>query len=324
MYTFFMAKNLTTEEFILKAREIHGWKYDYSKVKYINAKTKICIICPVHGEFWQTPHNHLSCKTECPKCSKTHIRYNTESFIKKAIEVHGDKYDYSKVEYKNCTTKIKIICKKHGVFEQSPKKHINGRGCPLCGKKRRIEKLKKSKEIFIQEANKKHCGVYDYSLVDYKNAFTKVKIICKKHGIFEQTPHHHLNYHGCPKCNASILEKEIMCFLTENKINFIYQYRASWLGGQSLDFYLPNYGVGIECQGEQHFEKVYYRSKLWNEEKAIKNLKEIIERDNIKLKKCEKNNVHLLYFANEKYNSGENIFCDKNLLLNEILKFKNL
>ena len=124
-------KKLSTEEWIQKAKKVHGDKYDYSKVKYYNAHTKVCIICPIHGEFWQTPASHLM-GNACPKCGgKTKL--NTDKFIHRAKEIHGDKYDYSKVEYINATTKVCIICPIHGEFWQTPAKHLSGKGCKKCG-----------------------------------------------------------------------------------------------------------------------------------------------------------------------------------------------
>jgi actin-like ATPase involved in cell morphogenesis len=118
-----------TDKFIEKARLVHGDKYDYSKVEYINNSTNIIIICKIHGKFKQQPNNHLMGKN-CKKCSieiiKIKLRSNTEEFIEKARLVHGDKYDYSKVEYINNSTKINIICKIHDVFEQTPAQHLSG------------------------------------------------------------------------------------------------------------------------------------------------------------------------------------------------------
>lgn len=121
----------TTDEFICRAREIHGDKYDYSKVDYKGNKTKVCIICLEHGEFWQSPNNHLNGKG-CPKCINPNHGLTTEGFIQKAREVHGDKYEYSKVEYKGVLTKVCIICPKHGEFWQIAREHLNGQGCPIC------------------------------------------------------------------------------------------------------------------------------------------------------------------------------------------------
>ena len=131
-----MPKKKTREEFIKETTEKHGDKYDYSKVDYVNNYTKICIICPEHGEFLQTPSNHLSGQG-CPKCKadKTRERLilSKEGFIKKARLVHGNKYDYSKVEYVNNRTKVCIICPEHGEFWQTPNHHLSGCGCPKCG-----------------------------------------------------------------------------------------------------------------------------------------------------------------------------------------------
>ena len=310
---------MNQEDFLRKAREVHGDRYDYSKTVYKKAVEKVCIICPDHGEFWQTPHNHITNKAGCPKCCKNHNRYTTETFIQTANKIHKNKYDYSKVEYVNGQTKVTIICPEHGEFQQTPNKHLSGQGCPLCGKRNGGEKNKMGQLKFIEEAKRVHSNKYIYDEVVYINANKKVKIICPKHGEFWQTPHHHLNCHGCPICSASNLEVEIKSFLEENHIEYIYQYRSKWLDRQSLDFFLPKYKVAIECQGEQHFQKVYYRSKKWTEEKAEENYKEIQRRDDEKRTKCHENGVKLYYFAKNSFESKHKIFTDKQILLNNIL-----
>ena len=124
----------TNEEWIEQARKVHGNKYDYSKVEYINNKTKVCIICPEHGEFWQRPNDHLT-GYGCPKCTKYSNKYTTETWIQKAKQIHGDKYDYSKVKYVNSHTKVCIICPEHGEFWQTPNNHLCGKTiCPKCSK----------------------------------------------------------------------------------------------------------------------------------------------------------------------------------------------
>ena len=128
-------KRLTTEEFINRARDVHKNKYDYSASVYKNRETKSKIICKKHGEFLQTPHNHLNGQG-CPRCKAENIskrcRWTTKKFIEKAKAVHGDKYDYSKTEYVDTKTKVCIICPKHGEFWQTPHVHITGHGCPYC------------------------------------------------------------------------------------------------------------------------------------------------------------------------------------------------
>lgn len=179
----------------------------------------------------------------------------------------------------------------------------------------------KGKEIFINEAKKIH-PEYDYSKVEYINANTKVCIICPKHGEFWQTPHHHLNNHGCPVCQNSQLENKVRNFLNENKINFISQYRCKWLGNQSLDFYLPDIKVGIECQGEQHFKEVCYRFKGETAELREERYKKNIQRDNRKRKKCEKENVLLLYYSELKIEFPYFVFTNLENLLEKIKSIK--
>lgn len=126
-----MAKRLTTDDFIKRARDVHGDKYDYSLSEYVSKDKKLKIICPIHGEFEQSPNNHWKGKG-CPGCSGNK-KLTQEEFIAKAKLIHHDFYDYSNVVYVNVDTPVKICCKKHGPFEQTPYRHLQGRGCPLCG-----------------------------------------------------------------------------------------------------------------------------------------------------------------------------------------------
>jgi very-short-patch-repair endonuclease len=126
-------KKLTTIEFIKRAINVHGNRYDYSNVNYINTRTAINIVCIEHGIFKQVPSNHLAGQN-CPICMKRG-KSNNERFIIASKQIHGDKYDYSNVKYINNRTKIDIICKEHGLFKQLPIGHLNGNGCPLCGYK---------------------------------------------------------------------------------------------------------------------------------------------------------------------------------------------
>jgi len=185
--------------FIIKARAIHGDFYDYSLVDYKNFRSKVKIICPEHGKFMQPPENHLK-GYRCQKCADR--TKNTTIFIEDAKIIHGNKYDYSFVDYKNSQSKVKIICLEHGVFEQSPSKHLNGRGCNLCGRERTKNSLLKykSKEQFIQEARLVHSDRYDYSLLEFTGHNRSGKIICPKHGVFSTKLSKHLDGSGCHVC----------------------------------------------------------------------------------------------------------------------------
>lgn len=134
--------SMDTDKFIERAKQVHGNKYDYSKVNYINGRTKVCIVCPIHGEFWQMPYDHTTQKHECPKCANIKRRKcfasTKEKFIEKANNVFHGIYDYSKVEYINNSTKVLIICPKHGTFLCTPANHLKGRGCPVCKAERSV------------------------------------------------------------------------------------------------------------------------------------------------------------------------------------------
>lgn len=118
-------------EFIKKSTTVHGSKYDYSKIEYTNAHTKVTIVCPIHGEFHQRPYCHSNSSHGCPRCGCS-VKKTTNQFILEATGVHSNRYDYSKVSYVSTKTPVDIICQTHGVFKQSPQSHIRGRGCPKC------------------------------------------------------------------------------------------------------------------------------------------------------------------------------------------------
>ena len=141
-----------TEEFIKEASILHNNKYDYSKVNFVDTHTKVCIICPEHGEFWQTPHMHLGTRHQgCPKCGGT-SKLTTEEFIEKAKKVHGDKYDYSKTKYISNAEKVCIICPEHGEFWQKANDHLSGeKGCPQCRLKSQTRLFNKLRESFPEE-----------------------------------------------------------------------------------------------------------------------------------------------------------------------------
>lgn len=173
-------KRKTREMFIEDANKVHDNIYDYSKIEYINNKTEVCIICKEHGEFWQRPDRHLQGQG-CPICryikSASSNRKEVEEFINSAVDVHGDKYDYSKVKYINNKTKVCIICPKHGEFWQSPTHHINRhQGCPICDESHLERDIRlfliKENENFIQEYKTEWLGLQtlDFYLPKYNVA----------------------------------------------------------------------------------------------------------------------------------------------------------
>lgn len=315
-----------TDIFKEKAKIIHNNKYDYSKSEYKTSEEKVCIICPIHGEFWQTPHGHLRGQG-CPNCGIERRKNNTQEFIEKAKEIHGDKYDYSKTKYTDSFNYVIVNCSKHGDFKIIANAHTcKKQGCPMCSKEQGTEKKCLGKETFINNAIKIHGDKYDYSKVIYKNNYTKVIITCPIHGDFEQVPHSHLRGGGCPFCKESHLEREIKLFLESKNIEFTRYFKSPILKWQTLDFYLPKYNVGIECQGQQHIRGKWFRGRQDSHDNNI------IEKDIAKYHKCEDNGIRLLYYTNrnkyvetmvnEKKFKGiyteNNTFCNKEKLLEKI------
>ena len=168
---------------------------------------------------------------------------------------------------------------------------MNGHGCPTCGGNQKL-----TTEEFIKRAKEVHGDKYDYSKVDFKGTDKKVCIICPKHGEFWQFANGHLIGRGCPHCKQSSLEKEVRDFLEKENIQFIAQKRSKWLGKQSLDFYLPEYNIAIECQGQQHFKPSEY---FGGNERYLKTK----ELDLNKNKICKEHNIEILYYTHceEKY-----------------------
>ena len=297
---------ISKENFIKKCKDKHNNYYDYSLIDFKGTAKKIKIIYPEHGEFDQRASNHANGQ-KCPYCANQ--KWNTNMFIKKAIEIHGNKYDYSMVDYKKAHSKIKIICPEHGEFEQISWNHISLKeGCPYCGKN------KSNLELFLKKANNVHKNKYNYSFfIKYTNNKEKIKIICPEHGEFIQQINNHLNGQGCPVCLESKGEKIIRNFLENNKIKFE-QYKkfekCKYKNILSFDFYLPEHNMCIEYDGEQHFNSIIYfggNDKLEYTKKL----------DNIKENFCKNNNIKLYRI---KY--GENI-CDILLKIKQKLLILN-
>lgn len=202
---------MTTQDFILKARAVHGDRYDYSATDYVNSKTKVKIICTEHGIFEQAPGNHLhgmGCLLCGFKNAGKYHKKDTESFITEAKALHGNFYDYSRTEYKGAREKLTIVCPRHGPFEQVAHVHLRGEvgtGCERCSYERRGKKARLTFDEFVQRANTIHQGVYDYSLAnnEFVDASTKITIVCPIHGEFLQTPQGHLSGKGCSVCGSN-------------------------------------------------------------------------------------------------------------------------
>jgi len=256
--------------------EKHNFKYDYSLLEYKNNNDKLKITCPTHGIFEQSFTTHIK-GHGCPSCTNNK-KLNTVEFIEKAINVHGNKYDYSLVDYKNRNSKVKIICKEHGIFEQSPGSHIIGSGCPKCKILNFIIKKTKTREKFISEATLVHGSIYNYSDVNYVGCKEYVNIICDKHGEYKQTPDSHLQGVGCPKCSLKYDkgENNIRDFLKEINIEFIANNKTI-IKPFELDIFIPSHNIAIEYNG------LYWHSDKFSDKNYHLNKTVLCEKQGIQL-----------------------------------------
>jgi len=214
-----MPTKYNLESFIEKANEIHKNKYEYNNIVWKNVGIKIKIGCKIHGIFEQSPSNHLMGKG-CPYCSGVG-RMTKNIFIKKAIKIHKDKYKYDNIADGFLITKnnVEIECNKHGIFKQNIHNHLKGYGCPNCAINAKI-----TNEKFLERSKKIHGDKYDYSNVEYIHISKPVKIICKVHGEFEQTPREHFSGCGCYKCANRIITTQDFIEKANIRHNNLYDY----------------------------------------------------------------------------------------------------
>ena len=199
----------TTEQFIGEANEIHNDKYNYSKVLYKKTHEKVIITCPIHGDFEQSPANHLR-KHGCDKCAdkkkSINQRKTTEQFIKEAKNIFGNEYIYNKTKYLTNITPVIITCKTHGDFYKTPLKHLSSKqGCPKCGNNRGREKTKITIEEFLNNVKQKFGNKFDFPKIDHEfNGMMskgKLTIICKKCNTeYAQTAYVFIKSNGCLNC----------------------------------------------------------------------------------------------------------------------------
>lgn len=290
----------TTERFIEEAYELYDDEYDYSNTHYKNNKTKVCITCKKHGDFWQLPNNHLKGEG-CPKCSREKAwnkreRVTTESLVARFQKVHGDDYDYSSVEYKTPNDKVKIGCSEHGYFYQLPYAHLNGQGCPKCGKNKLSQIFAKSNDEFIKEANAIHNNEFDYHNTHYKNCKEKVEIICRKHGSFWQSPMSHLKGTKCPMCYAELS-------VSKNEIEFR-NFIQKLCVGEITRFNARNIISPLELDVVNTVRKIAfeYDGLYWHSNEKIKDKNYHLNKTN----KCKENGYRIIHvFEDEWLNKTE-------------------
>lgn len=247
--------HLSQDEFMARAKSAHGNAYDYSKVVYRGSKTKVEIVCPIHGSFFSKPEWHWVVGNGCPSCGRTRISefhaHTQDDFITLCKAKWGDRYDYSDVRYCSSKSKITIICSIHGSFQARPDHHLKGVGCPACGIVKRSDTQRKSTEQFVSEAKNLHGETYDYSRVIYTGALRKIEISCPKHGLFQMTPSVHLhNGLGCPSCSLhyTFPHKQVEMFVKSLGVQIQSNIR-SIIPPKELDIFIPERSLAIEMNG---------------------------------------------------------------------------
>ena len=256
-------RSVTTKSLIEKFNIVHNGKYSYKKTEYVNANTKICVTCQTHGDFYILPFNHLNGQG-CPKCKGRNL--TQDELICKFKEIHGDKYDYSKVHFTKIKEKVCIICPEHGEFWQTPQKHISGQGCTKCA----YENKFLSKMDFIEKEQKIHGNKYIINDVNYKSYKSKIKLFCLKHGEFWQRTNNHLQGCGCPKCsnNNSKSEQDIANFLKNNGFKVITKIRRI-IKPYELDIYVPKMKIAIEYNGLRWHSEIFEKNKNYHLMKTV-------------------------------------------------------
>jgi Zn finger protein HypA/HybF involved in hydrogenase expression len=335
----------TSEDFIQKAKHIHGDHFDYSKVEYVNGNTKVLIKCNTcNKEFYQTPIYHYKIK-DCPYCSrekrrennvyknkiyrnyKPVLKYDDASAINMIKSIHGDKYGYDQVKYIGSNKPVKIYCKECKRYvDVIFRSLLSGSGCPICSRKNQRVKLMMTNDEFIKKS-KAIFGDYlfDYSKTLYRGYNSKIILKCNKHNYeFEQTASNHLNgNNGCPFCINYKQEQIIGILLKLYNISFEREKTFDWLiykSNMSLDFYLPYYNVAIEYQNEQHFKPINFNGLSYND--LLNNFNDIKKRDEIKKILCNNNGLKIFYI-----NYYDNIYeklYDILLYINAISKNNSL
>ena len=329
-------KRYTTKQFISKARNVHGDRYDYSEVRYVRSDEPVTIICPEHGPFGQEPRRHLQGRG-CPSCSKPSRHTTTEQFVEKARAVHGDRYDYSLVDYSLNSVKVTIVCRKHGPFNQTPNCHVNqgqgcprcvpgrdpsvsfesrarevhgdsygydrakrnprstervtitcpvhgdfrqvvnhhlsGCGCPECGREARTRSKRISHRDFVRRAKEVHGDRYSYGKTRYLEHRSKVTITCREHGDFDQWPSDHLRGMGCPRCGAgcriSGMEDELLSAVREagyeGKVS---QSCRDLIPPMEVDLHFPEAGLAVEMDGNYWHSERFQPDRRYHLEKT--------------------------------------------------------
>lgn len=265
-----MPKKLTTEEFVAKARAVHGDRYGYDLVEYLGSHSKVQVVCLEHGVFEPSAKRHLA-GGHCAKCVWAGQVLSTEAFIVRAQAVHGDKYDYSSTVYRRSMEKVSIRCKDHGQFLQMAGDHMLGRGCYQCQRQALPGHRRLSEQDVFNRCVKAHGGAYDYSQTKFAGSKNKMTIKCRQHGPFSQTAGEHMAGHGCPKCanvGPSKPELEILEFVRTLDVGEVESGNRTVIAPKEIDIYIPSKACGIEVDGV-HYHNDLRKGKNYHRDKTL-------------------------------------------------------
>lgn len=265
---------ITLEEFKQRAKCVHKKDiYEIVDKSYVKVSDKVEVKCKICGNVFKIRGSDFLKGRGCPICHPFPKKYTVEEFKKKLKELMPNLEVVS--EYNGSEEPIYVHCKIHNYkFKTTPKRLISGNNCQKCYDDRRSIVRRKDINVLLDELSKINDYEYPNIFAEYKNNKSKITSVCKLHGEFKATANKLLRGSSCPKCEQSMYENYIEHILYENNINFVYEKSFEWLKGvknglSSLDFYLPNYNIAIECQGEQHFKKsLYIRSKYGFEDRV--------------------------------------------------------
>lgn len=292
-----MPKKLTKDDFIEKVNDIHQGRILIRE--FSSMKEKVECKCNICGNIWKTnPSKIIYFNHGCPECGRKKIwqtrkdKTTKENLTKRISEIFPQ-YDLSLIpdDIKNQKTKFEVICPNHGIFQTTANSLLCRFGCKECQYEKLSSLFKKKKEDLIEEAKIIHDNFYDYSKIKGDGTEVIQTIICPIHGEFHQDFYHHIKRkQGCPVCKKSQLENDVRNKLIELNIEFNQSFKDIWLESLHLDFYLYEYNVAIECQGEQHYRPI----KWFGGDKSFKKQQ---ERDKKKLSLCNEHNIKLFYFT---------------------------
>lgn len=299
----------TTEQFIKEAITKHGNKYNYDDVIYEHTDKKVNISCPIHGKILQTPRNHLRtagckrCGIEKGAATAIRIKKSSDQYFKEVIEKHNNKYDYSKSIYIDTTKYMIIGCYDHGDFLMTAANHLSGHGCSKCAIQKNTKNRTYTNEEIDQYLIDNNFTILRFN--NYKKALQKIDWFCWNCNIISNICFNNLKYNGgCSLCKTNKEnEKLVEKFLKISNIEFekiiIMNIDKKYLP----DFYLPEYNLIIEYNGEHHYFPVKYGGM--SEEKAKKAFEKQIKRDEYVRQYCKDNNIELLEIDGREYKKNK-------------------